>query len=147
MKRMALVVVIVSVMVGALGLASTPSQAQETAAGPRLITGSYTTTNPIYPTIGAQTSVLLYDLSGLVRADFDFQPPDEAQVLGTLDGDIVSGEYTIALPESPAGQPLDFDGDATTPPTVRVFAAATFIEFRGDERMIAVRCRSTCQCG
>ena len=112
MKRMALVVVIVSVMVGALGLASAPSRAQETAAGPRLITGSYTTTNPIYPTIGAQTSVLLYDLSGLVRADFDFQPPDEAQVLGTLDGDIVS-RYTIALPESPAGQRST---DRTRPP-------------------------------
>lgn len=135
MKRMALVLVIVFVTLGIVGPASAPSRAQETAAGPRLISGSYTTTNPIYPTIGAQTGVLLYDLSGLVQRDFDFQPPDETQVLGTLDGDIASGEFTITLPEIPAGQPLDFDGDATTPPAVQVFAAATFIEFRGDERM------------
>lgn len=135
MKRMALVVVIVFVMGGAFHSAGAPSRAQEAAAGPRLISGSYTTTNPIYPTIGAQTGVLLYDLSGIVLGDFDFQPPDETQVLGTLDGDIVSGEYTLTLPEIPAGQPLDFDGDATTPPAVRIFAAATFIEFRGDERM------------
>ncbi|MEP0761798.1 MAG: hypothetical protein HRF48_03590, partial [Chloroflexota bacterium] len=100
MKRMALVLVIVFVTLGIVGPASAPSRAQETAAGPRLISGSYTTTNPIYPTIGAQTGVLLYDLSGLVQRDFDFQPPDETQVLGTLDGDIASGEFTITLPES-----------------------------------------------
>jgi C-terminal processing protease CtpA/Prc len=135
MKRRMLVVAIVFVTLGAPGLAGTPSRAQETAGGPRLISGSYTTTNPIYPLIGAETGVLLYDLSGLVQGNFDFQPPDETQTLGTLEGDIVSGEYTITLPEAPTGQPLDFDRDATTPPAVRVFAAATFIEFRGDERM------------
>ncbi|MCL4238403.1 MAG: hypothetical protein KJ047_09155 [Anaerolineae bacterium] len=135
MKRIALVLVIAFVALGLTRPASAPSRAQETAAGPRLVSGSYTTTNPIYPTIGAQTGVLLYDLSGIVLGDFDFQPPDETQVLGALDGDIVSGDYTITLPEIPVGQPLDFDGDATTPPAVRIFAAATFIEFRGDERM------------
>ncbi len=135
MKRTALVGMIVIVVLGAPGPARAPSRAQETAAGPRLISGSYTTTNPIYPTIGAETGVLLYDLSALVQGDFDFQPPDETQVLGALDGDIVSGEYTIVLPEVPVGRALDFDRDVSTLPAVRIFATATFIEFRGDERM------------
>ena len=133
MRRMALV----GIMVGMLALtpAAMPSAAQETAVGPRLITGTYETTNPIYPTIGALTGVVLYDLSGLIQGDFDYQPPEETQTLGILRGDIVRGQYTISLPTIPAGQMVDFDGDPTTSPAVQVFAPATFIEFRGDAYM------------
>lgn len=133
MRRMALVGIMVGMLV--LALAATPSAAQETSLGPRLITGTYETTNPIYPTIGAQTGVVLYDLSGLIQGDFDYQPPEETQTLGILRGDIVRGQYTISLPAIPAGQMVDFDGDPTTTPAVQVFAPATFIEFRGDAYM------------
>ena len=133
MRRMALVGIMVGMLV--LTPAAMPSAAQETALGPRLVTGTYTTTNPIYPTIGAQVGIVLYDLSGQIQRDFDFQPTEDTQVLGTLQGDIARGQYTIALPAVPAGQRLDFDGDPASPAAVQVFAPTVFIEFRGDEYM------------
>lgn len=130
------------IVIAALVVIAVPVGAQvgaqgdgRSASGPRVITGSHTTTNPIYPTIGAQTSVLLYDMTGLVRKDFDFEPPPETQVLGTLTGDIMGGAYTLTLPETPNGVWHDFDGDAASPPAVQVFVPATFIEFRGDDYM------------
>ncbi len=139
MQRFARSLVTLTVMVVMLGALALPAlatpPAQGTAAGPRIITGSYTTTNPIYPAIGAETGIVLYDLTGPVLRDYDYQPDESAQVLGTLEGDIVSGHYTITLPERPAGRALDFDRDATTPPAVQVFAPATFIEFLGDPYM------------
>ncbi len=125
-----------ALLIAALALAVFPARAQDDspiAGGPRTITGSYTTTNPIYPTIGAETGIVLYDLAGLVQRDFDFEPPPETQQLGTLNGDIVSGTYTLTLPDTPNGTPLDFDGDAATPPAVQVFVPATFIDFLGDD--------------
>lgn len=107
--------------------------AQQTGRGPRIITGSYRTTNPLYPMIGAQTGIVLYDMTGQVHMDFDFQSPPEAQVLGTLNGDIVSGTYTLTLPTQPQGVALDFDGDASTPPAVQVFSTATYVNLLGDE--------------
>lgn len=133
MRRLALAGIVVGMLVFAP--AAIPSVAQETSLGPRLITGTYQTTNPIYPTIGAQTGVVLYDLSGQIQRDFDFQPAEDTQVLGTLQGDIARGQYTIALPPVPNGQCLDFDGDPASPPAVQVFAPSVFIEFRGDEHM------------
>lgn len=109
-----------------------PASAHQVGGGPRLITGSYKTTNPVYPYIGAEPGVLLYDITGEVLRDFEFRLPLDAQVLGTLDGDIVSGDYRIELPDSPRGIWHDFDGDNTTPPAVQVFAAATYISFLGD---------------
>ncbi len=103
------------------------------AAGPRTITGSYETTNPIYPLIGADTGIVLYDLNALIREDYAFMSPPEAQTLGRLNGDIVSGDYVIELPETPQAAALDFDSDPDTPPAVQVFMTATFIEFLGDE--------------
>ncbi len=112
-----------------VGAADAPRQA---VGGTQTITGSYRTTNPIYPLLNAETGVLLYDLTGLVTRDFDFLLPLDAQVLGTLDGDIVSGDYVIDLPERPVGIAHDFDDSAATPPAVQVFAAATYIDFLGD---------------
>src|SRR5690606_17799284 len=59
--------------------------------------------------------------------------PPEAQVLGRINGDIVSGDYVIELPVTPQAAPLDFDGDPASPPAVQVFMTATFIDFLGDE--------------
>ncbi|RPI98693.1 MAG: hypothetical protein EHM39_07715, partial [Chloroflexi bacterium] len=112
-----------------VGAANAPRQ---TVGGTQTITGSYHTTNPIYPLLNAETGVLLYDLTGLVTRDFDFLLPLDAQVLGTLDGDIVSGDYVIELPEEPVGIAHDFDANTATPPAVQVFAAATYIDFLGD---------------
>ena len=108
------------------------SPQQFPSQGVQTLTGSYETTNPIYPMLNAQTGIVLYDLAGQVRRDFDFQQPELSQVLGTLNGDIVSGTYALTLPQAPVGTALDFDSDPTTPAAVQVFATATYINFRGD---------------
>jgi C-terminal processing protease CtpA/Prc len=124
-------VVMGTLVIPAAALSPDRSSPRQIAGEPHVITGSYITTNPIYPTIGADTGVVLYDLAGQVRMDFDFQSPPSAQVLGTLDGDIVSGSYTLSLPDTPNGTLLDFDGDPLTPPAVQVFGTVTFIEYLG----------------
>lgn len=99
--------------------------------GPQTITGSFATTNPIYPTIGADLGVALYDFSGQIREDYAFVSPPEDQVLGSFEGSIAAGTYTLELPEQPGGTALDFD--PATPGGVRVFVTGTYIDFRGDE--------------
>ena len=134
MKTIGRIVLVLSVVIG-LGAAAVPAWATPPTArqsGPHIISGSYQTTNPIYPLLGVNPGAILYDLSGEVTRDYDFQQPLDGQVLGTLDGDIVSGNYTIELPDTPHGVVHDFDGDATTPPAVQVFAAATYLNFLGD---------------
>jgi C-terminal peptidase prc len=116
-----------------MGMAAVPAWATAPhQAGPHTITGHYETTNPLWPTVGAETGVLLYDLTGEILQDFDFRLPLDGQVLGSLNGDIVSGDYTIDLPDTPHGLYHDFDGDVTSPPAVQVFATATYINFLGD---------------
>lgn len=102
-------------------------------AEPRTLTGQYVTTNPIYPLIGAdEIGVVLYDLAGEIQRDYGFVPAPETQVIGTLEGDISRGSYTIELPDTPSGTPLDFDGDPATPPAVQVYATGLYINFLGD---------------
>ncbi|NDJ75638.1 MAG: PDZ domain-containing protein [Chloroflexi bacterium] len=113
-----------------------PSSAQGTGTGPRTITGSYTLTNPIYPLIGADVDVVLYELTGNVLFDYNFYPPVEGQVSGQIAGNIASGNYTLTLPETPQGTSLDFDGDPATPPAVQVFAIANYIEYLGELDMV-----------
>jgi C-terminal peptidase prc len=124
-------VLIVTLSAAAIPVRSA-APAPQALAGPRVITGSYTTTNPLYPTLGADVGAILYDMTGAVVEDFDFESPPEAQTLGTLTGDIASGTYRIELPPAPGGILHDFDGDDSTPPAVQVFVAATYINFLGD---------------
>ncbi len=114
----------------ALLLAGTRTLSAQTT-GIRTLTGTYSTTNPIYPLIGATPGIVLYDFAGLVHQDFDFQPSLSSQTLGTLEGDITQGRYTIRLPEAPQGELLDLDGNPHTPP-VQLFVPALFIDFLGD---------------
>lgn len=111
--------------------AQTPAQTE--GGGPHTITGSYQSTNPVYAITNAEVGIALYDITGLIRGDFDYEPGPETQVLGTIEGTIVSGKYTLTLPDAPRGVLNDFDGDAASPPEVQVFAPANFIEFLGDE--------------
>ncbi|MCZ7538937.1 MAG: hypothetical protein M5U29_03260 [Anaerolineae bacterium] len=115
--------VVTSTLIVLLAGVILPAHAQpgdrQVAGGPRVLTGSYETTNPIYPLIGARTGVVLYDLTPMINEDYTFMSPPEAQVLGRINGDIVSGDYVIELPESPRAAPLDFDGDLTSPPRCR----------------------------
>ncbi len=137
MKQLARQVMMIAV-IAALVIAALPVGAQDdmqTGKGPQVITGTYETTNPIYPTIGAETHVVLFDLTGQVRRDFDFMTRYETEVLGTLDGDIVSGSYTLSLPAAPDGEAHDFDDDPGTPPAVQVFAPATYIEYLGEDHL------------
>lgn len=122
-------------VIAALCAAPFPALAQDApalSAGPRTITGTYQTTNPVFAQIGAEVGVLLYDASGVVARDWDYDPPESSQVLASVEGDIVSGSYALQLPETPAGVALDFDSDPATPPAVQVFTTALFIEFLGD---------------
>lgn len=98
---------------------------------PQTITGSYAVTNPLFATIGADPGIILFDLAGLIADDYDFEPALASQVLGEIDGDIMTGSYSLELPAAPQGEPQDFDGDAATPP-VQVFAPATYINLLGD---------------
>ena len=129
MMRRVLVVCLLAALAAALPVgAGAPAGIQ-----PQVVTGTYETTNPIYPSIGATTGAVLYDLAGDILEDYAFQSPPDAQVLGQLDGDIVSGSYRVELPATPQATFLDFDGDATTPPAVQVFVTGTYIKIRGDE--------------
>ena len=135
MKSIRRIVLALSVVMIVFGVAAAPAWATPPTArqsGPHIITGSYKTTNPIYPMLGIEPGALLYDLTGEITRNFDFRLPLDGQVLGTLDGDIVSGDYQIALPDTPHGIAHDFDDDATTPPAVQVFATATYLNFLGD---------------
>jgi C-terminal processing protease CtpA/Prc len=136
MKTMVRRFLVALVVVAALAPAALPMQAaspsRQAASGPHTITGSYRTTNPIYPLLGARPSVVLYDMTGQILKDFDFRSPPQAQVLGTLSGDIVSGTYTLTLPDAPQGTLLDFDGNAATPSAVQAFVTTTYIDLFGD---------------
>jgi len=98
----------------------------------RTITGSFTTTNPIYPLIGGEFSAVLYDLAGEIRRDYAFVPAPESQVLGALEGGIAGGRYTLDLPAEPSGTPLDFDGDPASPPAVQVYTSGITLDYLGD---------------
>jgi C-terminal peptidase prc len=129
---------LVTLVIGAvLSLAVLPawaaSPSRQVAGGPHTITGSYQTTNPINPLLGTQPSVVLYDMTGQILKDFDFRSPPQAQVLGTINGDIVSGTYTLTLPDMPHATLLDFDGDTATPSAVQVFVTMTYLNLFGDE--------------
>jgi C-terminal processing protease CtpA/Prc len=135
MKSIRRIMLALSVVMIVFGAAAAPAWATPPTArqsGPHIITGSYKTTNPIYPLLGIDPGAILYDLTGEVTRNFDFRLPLDGQVLGTLNGDIVSGDYQIKLPDTPHGIAHDFDGDPATPPAVQVFAAATYLNFLGD---------------
>ncbi len=124
------------ILLAALSLSVFAVHAQTNAqsnTGTHTITGSYASTNPIYAITNADMSIALYDITGLVQRDFDYEPGPETQVLGTLEGDVISGTYTLTLPDTPHGALNDFDGDAASPPDVQIFAPTNFIEFLGDE--------------
>ena len=108
------------------------SGVSQATSGAQTIVGDYETTNPIYPMIGADVGVVLYDLAGEIWRDYAFVPAPESQAIGTLDGDITRGSYSIELPANPAGTLLDFDGDDTTPPGVQVYATGLYLNFLGD---------------
>ncbi|NLF76596.1 MAG: hypothetical protein GX573_12945, partial [Chloroflexi bacterium] len=134
LPRRALIIGALIVLLAGLALPAGVEAGDPLAAkGPRVLTGSYETTNPIYPLIGAETGVVLYDLTPMINEEYVFMSPPEAQVLGRINGDIVSGDYVIELPVTPQAAPLDFDGDPASPPAVQVFMTATFIDFLGDE--------------
>jgi C-terminal peptidase prc len=120
---------VLTLSVAALPVYATP---EASSHQPHTITGTYSTSNPIYPTIGADSGVILYDFSGEITEDYAFVSPKEAQVLGDMNGDITSGSYAIDLPDHPQGSPLDFDGNPMTLPSVQVFVTATYINFIGD---------------
>jgi len=107
--------------------------ASRTPDEPHTVRGSFTTTNPIYPLIGAEFFVVLYDLAGEIQHDYAYVPAPEAQVIGPLQGDILSGSYSLDLPARPAGMPLDFDGDPATPAAVQVYATGLSINYLGDQ--------------
>jgi carboxyl-terminal processing protease len=134
MKKIRRIALALSVAI-LLGAAAAPARATLPTVPqtePHIITGSYKTTNPLYPLMGIDPGAILYDLTGEITRNFDFQLPLDGQVLGTLNGNIVSGDYQIVLPDAPHGIAHDFDGDATTPPAVQVFASATYLNFLGD---------------
>ena len=64
-------------------------------------------------------------------------PAPESQAIGTLDGDITRGSYSIEAACESGRTLLDFDGDDTTPPGVQVYATGLYINFLGDQRSIA----------
>lgn len=106
--------------------------AARASAEPHTITGSYLTTNPIYPLIGGDFAAVLYDLAGEIQRDYAFVPAPESQVLGKLEGGITGGRYTLELPAVPAGTLLDFDGDPASPPAVQVYTAGITVDYLGD---------------
>ena len=131
-RRAVMILSMADVLFAGLALPAQAQRGEPLTSGPRILTGSYETTNPIYPLIGARTGVVLYDLTAIIQEDYAFVSPPEAQVLGRLNGDIVSGDYVIELPDRPQAGPLDFDGEPASPPAVQVFMTATFIDFLGD---------------
>src|SRR5690606_42088312 len=49
-------------------------------SGAQTIVGDYETTNPIYPMIGADVGVVLYDLAGEIWRDYAFVRSEERRV-------------------------------------------------------------------
>src|SRR5690606_41338613 len=74
--------------------------------GPRTLTGEFVTTNPIYPMIGADIGVVLYELPGEIQQDYGFVPAPEAPGVCALSDDISGGSYTHDPPDRPAGARL-----------------------------------------
>ena len=95
--------------------------------------------------IGAETGVVLYDLTPMINEEYVFMSPPEAQVLGRINGDIVSGDYKIELPVTPQAAPL-LRRRSGVAACVQVFMTATFIDF-WDEYVNRARPRWICRCG
>jgi C-terminal processing protease CtpA/Prc len=105
-------------------LALDPSCADQTG-GPLRVTGTMTYTNEfVTETYYVEHAVMLFDMTGFVLRDKEWEIPVESQVLGYLDLDEErnSGTYTLQLPRIPQGTFQDVDQSGTYNNGVQIFA-------------------------
>jgi carboxyl-terminal processing protease len=132
-RRALIALIALLTLISATAIPAGANPPAQISSQPHILTGTHAISNPIYSSIGAEGGALLYDFSGFVLRDYDYYPPEDSQVLGTIEGDITGGTYRIELPETPNGAWLDFDGNPNSPPGVQIFVTATYINFLGDE--------------
>lgn len=135
LRRLFLTLWGLSLLTAPIALAEPGARAAAQADEPYTIVGSFATTNPIYPLIGAEFGAILYDLAGEINRDYGFVPAPESQVIGVVQGTISRGNYTLTLPDAPTATWLDFDGDPRTPAAVQVYTTGLYINYLGDERV------------
>lgn len=102
--------------------------------GPTRVVGTMNYTNLFLASGIAQPLIMLEDQTGFVNRDLDYLFPLESQSLGQFTTDFFSPpvEYSLTLPEVPAGAYNDVDNDGETDTGVQIFAVAFWSNTFGD---------------
>ena len=113
---------------------SQSSAAIVAGAGPTVIKGTVSYTNPFFTLGTAQPIVILEDQAGFVDRNEYFILPPESQVLGQITSDFYESPFTysLALPIEPQGTLRDVDNDGQQDRGVMVFAVAYWSNTFGD---------------
>ena len=95
------------------------------------IAGQFTYSNDIIVTYYVEQAVALYDMTGFVKRDREWELPIDSQILGflKLDTEKRTGEYRLHLPARPLGTLVDVNPDGSSEvtdqnPGVQIFAVA-----------------------
>jgi C-terminal processing protease CtpA/Prc len=115
---------------------SIPTQAVQEGlpAGPKIISGSVTYTNPFFTSGVAEPEIILEDESGFVTRDRKYVIPVQSQVIGQITSDFYTSPFTysLMLPEQPDAPLHDVNHDGKKDTGVMVFAPAFWTNTWGD---------------
>ena len=101
------------------------SSSQSAAAGPILLTGSFSYTNEfVVETYYMENAVAINDLTGFVKRDKLWELPIDGQVLGYMgvDKENNKGSFRLALPAVPEGVLNDVNHDNKKDSGIQIFA-------------------------
>jgi C-terminal processing protease CtpA/Prc len=103
-------------------------------AGPKIITGQVTYTNPFFTRGVAEPEVILEDESGFVTRDRKYVIPVQSQVIGQITSDFYTSPFTysLMLPEEPNAPLHDVNHDGKKDSGVMIFAPAFWTNTWGD---------------
>jgi C-terminal processing protease CtpA/Prc len=103
-------------------------------AGPKIVTGKVTYTNPFFTKGVAEPEIILEDESGFVTRDRKYIIPVQSQVIGQITSDFYTSPFTysLTLPEEPNGELHDVNHDGKKDTGVMIFAPAYWTNTWGD---------------
>ncbi|MDL1900962.1 hypothetical protein FBR02_09360 [Anaerolineae bacterium CFX9] len=111
-----------------------PAEIVNDEGGPTRVIGTMNYTNLFLASGIAQPLIILEDQTGFVTRDKDYLFPLESQVMGQFTTDFFSPpvQYSLTLPQVPAGGYNDVDNDDQEDIGVQVFAVAFWSNTFGD---------------